>query len=639
MATQILAGSNTAKRAKKPVSAHPAFKIIVALWFAALLGIGSLILPITLIERFVVAVGLPDILAAAQPPLGFTARGAIAISFTVIGALIGLFAARQIARSTTREAPARAIKPSDFARRQPLQAHEELGQGGFDAVATLDKTPAARRRSLTLTEEERPSEFLQAAPLPGHDDEDYVEFDDEDDALDLAVELTQDDTGTPFATPIFTENQDMPQHDAASTQLHEDNEMADPQDFTEPFAESATDDSAQTEIRSFGQAPAAAELQAESGHEAAADPLPFSPPSMAVPPPTAEQAPAPGILQSSALAAQLARETGANADVPLAELGLVQLVQRLATTIEKHREWSASKPADAPTPAPAAPSIAPVALAAASAHPGPLTGVDSADESEAVEARSAYFSAPPAAPAEQPQASDSAETVSDSADPVLPAKETVRQEFMAPPANPASSQRPLAPLASLAPRDDEDEDEDDEDGQMAALAASFALPTPPLRKVQATQLTALPGAFDKPEPVAPARPESEARMPEHDGADGRPANDQIDDTQGDDTQGDDTQAQDDGFASLARLSNPFTRPAQEFVRIEDEPEQGAAKAAVVFPGKETGPATAPASASNGARAFDPPGSSAANAHRASGDETDRALRDALMNLQRMGKAG
>ena len=37
--------------AKPPISTHPAFPAITALWFAALLGFGSLVLPIALLER------------------------------------------------------------------------------------------------------------------------------------------------------------------------------------------------------------------------------------------------------------------------------------------------------------------------------------------------------------------------------------------------------------------------------------------------------------------------------------------------------------------------------------------------------------------------------------------------------------
>ena len=56
--------------ARLPVSLHPAFPAIVALWFAALLGIGSLVLPAALLDRVVSATSLASLLPAASPPLG-----------------------------------------------------------------------------------------------------------------------------------------------------------------------------------------------------------------------------------------------------------------------------------------------------------------------------------------------------------------------------------------------------------------------------------------------------------------------------------------------------------------------------------------------------------------------------------------
>lgn len=671
----MLAGSKNAKPAKKPVTSHPAFKWIVALWFAALLGIGSLILPIALIEKLVVTLGLPAIVEATQPPLGFTARLAIALAFTICGALLGLFAARQIARSNSTEAPPRSIKPSDFANRgnvrQPLKAHEELGQDGFDGA------PSGRRRALSLKEEERPSEFLrQAAPLPGHDDhghefsghddDDYVEFDDEDDALnlDVDVELTETKLETPHAPQIFTESKDLPQHDDEADESSEETHLADLKNSFQPFPELASDEPEEEEIQSFEPAPEAVELEEEAQPVPESEPLAFSPPSMVTetvdeaeeenPVPTATiEAPAPAPapapaanMQTSALAAHLAQEAGEDDSVPLAELGLVQLVQRLATTIEKHREWSASQPSSSP----AASSIAPVALAAATAHPSPLAGFESVDASEAIEARSAYFSAPPATPAAkddseaevpapeevaaepvQSFAAPAQSAIKETSEPeaetaIEPSSEPARQEFLPSQAAPAPAPKPLAPLATLAPHEDE---EDEDDDHMAALTASFALPTPPSRTAKAEAQpaaamdTAQPGAFSKPAPIAAAEPAAEA--PKEDSEADAQAETGAADSAEDSANGE------DGFASLTKLSNPFARPAQEFVRIENEPEPSSTESAVVFPAEKA--------ASAAPRAFDPPGGSPANAPRPSGDEADRALRDALMNLQRMGKTG
>jgi len=77
-----IAQDNTqAKKAdKQPISLHPAFPFIVALWFAALLGLGSLVVPVELIETVVVRSGLSSIVPPTAPPLGFTARALIALA-------------------------------------------------------------------------------------------------------------------------------------------------------------------------------------------------------------------------------------------------------------------------------------------------------------------------------------------------------------------------------------------------------------------------------------------------------------------------------------------------------------------------------------------------------------------------------
>ena len=161
-----------------PVSAHPAFPIIVSLWFAALFGIGSMVLPLEMFERFTVSSGLADAYDAAQPPLGATARIVIAVAGAAIGALAGLFVARRVTaanapRATTRRAAAMR-QEADFDAetvKRPISAHEELGEGGLDAEE--DEAPLrregglGRRRALAVTDESAPSDFLSFAPLPG----------------------------------------------------------------------------------------------------------------------------------------------------------------------------------------------------------------------------------------------------------------------------------------------------------------------------------------------------------------------------------------------------------------------------------------------------------------------------------------
>ena len=84
----------------RPLSSHPAFPVVVALWFAALLGGGTFVLPASVFESVAGATGLAEIVPAAQPPLGDTARLAISIAAAILGALIGLFIAWQVRRAS-----------------------------------------------------------------------------------------------------------------------------------------------------------------------------------------------------------------------------------------------------------------------------------------------------------------------------------------------------------------------------------------------------------------------------------------------------------------------------------------------------------------------------------------------------------
>ena len=152
-----------ANKGSRPISAHPAFPAVVALWFAALLGLGTLVLPVALFERLVTATGLAAIIPAAAPPLGFTARAGIALVGIVLGAVLGLYAARQIAPDAPDAPRRRTLLQRELPRRQPLNAQVELGSESFDSVSGF---ATMRRRALAATEDLRKSDFFQVAPLP-----------------------------------------------------------------------------------------------------------------------------------------------------------------------------------------------------------------------------------------------------------------------------------------------------------------------------------------------------------------------------------------------------------------------------------------------------------------------------------------
>ena len=165
----------------KPISSHPLFPAVVALWFGALLGLGSLAIRPSLIESVVLATGLDLIVPAAAPPLGVTARILIALVMAALGAAIGVMLALRLSRPkiVVRERKRNAANPgaaaaaeaatwnkrnvfSDGPARRPISAHEELGDA-LDSPGPL----VGRRRALAVQHQEQPFQPPELAPLPG----------------------------------------------------------------------------------------------------------------------------------------------------------------------------------------------------------------------------------------------------------------------------------------------------------------------------------------------------------------------------------------------------------------------------------------------------------------------------------------
>ncbi|WP_156839646.1 hypothetical protein [Novosphingobium aquimarinum] len=145
---------------KKPVSRpsltrHPLFPAIVALWFAALFGLGSLAIRPALIEQMVLAGGIDSVIPMAAPPLGVTTRILLALAMTGLGGLIGGLIARQISRPS-QEKPER--------RRAPKSASVHAAE--LPEATTGAASP--RRRALAMQEDTSPLEARDNAPVPGH---------------------------------------------------------------------------------------------------------------------------------------------------------------------------------------------------------------------------------------------------------------------------------------------------------------------------------------------------------------------------------------------------------------------------------------------------------------------------------------
>lgn len=146
-------------RKAQPITRHPLFPAIVALWFAALFGVGSIIVSPALLERIVGATGLAKLMPMAAPPLGTTARILFALALTGLGGLIGLLAGRRVAQ-TAEEAPPRM----PFTGLEDDRADRAAEAAISDAETVEDAAPAfpRRRRAFPLVADD-------AAPLHGQE--------------------------------------------------------------------------------------------------------------------------------------------------------------------------------------------------------------------------------------------------------------------------------------------------------------------------------------------------------------------------------------------------------------------------------------------------------------------------------------
>jgi len=205
---------------RKPISSHPLFPAVVALWFGALFGLGSLAIRPTLIESLVLKTGIDLVIPAAAPPLGVTARILIALVMASLGAALGAMLTLRLNRPKTvvRERKRNAINPGGAATAEaamwnqrdiftngpacrPISAHEELGDA-LDSPVQVGN----RRRALAVAEhQEQPFQPLEAAPLPGGQPQIFdianTELDPDSLAPAPVEELAPLDLGA-FAAPI-----------------------------------------------------------------------------------------------------------------------------------------------------------------------------------------------------------------------------------------------------------------------------------------------------------------------------------------------------------------------------------------------------------------------------------------------------
>lgn len=201
-----MANTNHKPAKGKPVTSHPLFPAVAALWFGALFGLGSLAIRPSLIEELVATSGIDLIVPAAAPPLGVTARILIALTLSALGALIGALLAWRINRpwvkqrershgpgSAGHDAPdlrSRDTHPDAPARR-PISAYDELGDR-LDAPIARIGFLAGASRDIGVDSEEQLFQSHDPALLPGDDGQ----------ALDItAIQLQPVDSAIPPLVP------------------------------------------------------------------------------------------------------------------------------------------------------------------------------------------------------------------------------------------------------------------------------------------------------------------------------------------------------------------------------------------------------------------------------------------------------
>lgn len=622
--------------AKPPISSHPAFPAIVALWFAALLGVGSMMLPVVLLEKLTTATGLAAVLPAAQPPLGVTARILIALVAAGIGVAAGLAIARQVVAAQAVERPrrrrAKISHEADRPAKRPISARDEIDVEKLDAEVPVN----GRRRALSVTEESGRSDYFDAAPLPGFDPYGTASVADDApaaEALDLSG-FAEDDSyeapdGAPEALPEQAEEIPEPATEAAPpaqtwkrrdfiapVDAAGDSPVAQPEErqlFRAPETASAEFEPAapehEEETADFGDGSPAPFVRHADDDRSAPSPFDAAPVETGLAAPTASE-PQSAITDSADLANLSAR--------PLGELGMVELVERFALSLQRRAETEKAGETLALPQFKANRVAAQVQDAPEEADDEPATG-------------QAVPPIPVAFTPDQPAIEQDNEF------------EEVAAAFapadFAPPA-------PVVPAAlrPLALDDEADFDDDGEDDVLSALSLPLDAESRPFAQPE-PQLAA-----ETVEPVLPAALQEIA------------VDDAIDDDEDEDG------GEGEGYSSLLAMKSPLGQ-AREFVRIDDESGDDGDEAiepVVVFPGQQQPRRAVPASDGPsrealahsaahkaGFRPFDGPAHGQQATHgdfaspamptrpadkRADPGETERALREALEKLQRMSGA-
>jgi hypothetical protein len=664
----------------QPIVRHPLFPTIVAVWFAALFGLGSLAVRTSLLESLVIASKLDLLVPQTAPPLGMTARILIAIAMAAIGSILGFVLALRLARpkpemKQERVRTARAFGPSGNATPESAPYLPADEQGQDEQVAEPERRRALLASNEGLGESPYSDEPGFIAGMPPHIldvttcDVDPIDQPAAEPEQPLhaapALELDEFDTVAPPSAPGF---ESVAAHEpvvetgivgeaqpvSPDTAIDHGQQPVDGQSDAAPAIRRPFEAPAGQGIQRFaaptavpldepvhqaeaqpGEAPAGAS-EAET-HDAPA-PHAFvapvtSPLQFRVDSPAIAEAPAPAQPDEISLTAETAslRENPALAPETDDADPMAAFRNRIAPMPVFDAE-----PDSLPVPAPVDVSVSAQFAPPLGAAAERLAKADLADLSPielierlalSLQRRSRAVTIAPAVAASQPASMPS---VAVEPEPAVPAEiPTATDESEASPSCPALP-------AALRPIDFSQYEQDD-DLPVHVPARSIAMPSLETLK-----------SSDETEPqVGPvavaAAPQENPVMPRF----GRPV----------ESEGPSAQTEEDvleaGYSSLLDMSRPAGQ-RQQFVRVIDpEADAEAAEPVVIFPGQamragtrfaapSTGPVVAPsapppslADTAGRPRRFDAP---AAATPARDPEETERALRSALATLQRMSGA-
>jgi hypothetical protein len=353
--------TRTNPAAQRSITSHPLFPVIVVLWCGALFGMASLAIRTEWIEGAVVAAGVDGVVPMAAPPLGKTARILIALLAIGLGSLVGLLVMRRVSNAQAA-APApvrrRNSAPTVEAAASPVSlfggARREEGDDAEQEAELAEEAPVApagRRRRFTMAREEQPEAADAAPPAQILN------------VADLDLDSFEPDAGT----PRWVRNIDQDAVAVDSPQIAEsrDSSLFDSYARRLTPVASAEETSAAPGFELLSQ-PLAGDLSAADEAPLQAAPVAARPPIMDIRP------------RAQGSAAERI------ASAPLDDLSHVELLERLALTIERRRaalraaaEAAAAAPMPAPAPAQQEDAPAPVAEAEPAAPlPAALQPVD-----------------------------------------------------------------------------------------------------------------------------------------------------------------------------------------------------------------------------------------------------------------------